>query len=233
MAATLLSYAAYGRPFLEASILYHLGRADHRHNYAIWWHSLYLLYDDCHATGVVDCRAEEGGGWQATTLGLGAMLPLAGFIMLTAFGLLYRDIPTMTFVRIEEHDGRSEIEKLRRAGRYHDRLLRRLPLCLFVTTATFVHANKVLTAQYFVWYLALLPLITPRLKFQSRGLTKLALAAVTLWVAALLSWLGFAYRLEFLGHDVWMALWLASMFFFVTSMGLIALIVRAHKEESL
>ena len=35
-----------------------------------------------------------------------------------------------------------------------------LSFCLFVS-AVFVHAGKVLTAQYFLWYLALLPLAWP------------------------------------------------------------------------
>ena len=34
---TALSFAHFGDPFLQESLVYHLGRTDHRHNYSIWW----------------------------------------------------------------------------------------------------------------------------------------------------------------------------------------------------
>ena len=54
--------------------------------------------------------------------------------------------------------------------------------------------TQVVTAQYFVWYFSLLPLVVPHLSWPlPRGL----LLSSGVWVAAQLHWLGWAYQLEF------------------------------------
>lgn len=68
-----------------------------------------------------------------------------------------------------------------------------------------VHAAQVCTAQYFVWWLSLLPLSLPHIRWPPpKGL----LLAGVLWGAAQLHWLGWAYLLEFKvrlgqGHATW------------------------------
>jgi len=67
-----------------------------------------------------------------------------------------------------------------------------LPYALFMVTLSFVTLNKVVTAQYFAWYLVLLPLIYPSLKMSAR-----LVASAGLWVMAQLNWLAWAYLYEF------------------------------------
>jgi hypothetical protein len=70
-----------------------------------------------------------------------------------------------------------------------------LPSDVAVTVAccaTTLPALQVSTAQYFVWYFCLIPLVLPRLRL-TRGLCW----ALGCWVAAQLHWLLWGYLLEF------------------------------------
>lgn len=90
--------------------------------------------------------------------------------------------------------------------------------CLFIQTIAFVTFNKVMTSQYFIWFLIFLPgyLATSKLatkQFAARGLTILAL-----WVLSQASWLYFAYKLEFLGESTFDGgLFYLAIFFFLTN----------------
>ena len=88
-----------------------------------------------------------------------------------------------------------------------------LSLALFVLTFGFVTFNKVVTSQYFLWYLSLLPLCLPQITFSN---TK-SLAMGLSWLACQGLWLLCAYRLEFLGHNVMLHVWMASLAFFVAN----------------
>jgi phosphatidylinositol glycan class M len=59
-----------------------------------------------------------------------------------------------------------------------------------------VALNKVVTAQYFVWYLSLLPLVLPALAAQRAVSWGARGAGGAAWVAAQLHWLAWAYQLE-------------------------------------
>lgn len=92
-----------------------------------------------------------------------------------------------------------------------------LVACLFIQTFAFVAFNKVVTSQYFIWFLIFLPhyLATSRLLLQARATAVLMLV---LWVAAQASWLYFAYRLEFLGESTFDGgLLYSAVFFFLTN----------------
>src|ERR1700732_1106274 len=63
--------------------------------------------------------------------------------------------------------------------------------------------------QYFLWYLPLLPLLLPRLI-----VTPLRAAVLLLvWVGTQALWLSEAYKLEFLGRDVFFGLWVRSLIY--------------------
>ncbi|KAG0497568.1 hypothetical protein HPP92_002001 [Vanilla planifolia] len=74
------------------------------------------------------------------------------------------------------------------------RFARDLPFCLLLQTVAFVSFNKVITAQYFVWFFCLLPLVLPwsRMKIKWKGLL-----CISIWMGSQVHWLMWAYLLEF------------------------------------
>lgn len=63
-------------------------------------------------------------------------------------------------------------------------------------------------AQYFLWYLLLLPLLLPTLRSPGSPLTARKTALyICVWVGTQALWLAEAYRLEFLGENVFLGLW--------------------------
>lgn len=104
---------------------------------------------------------------------------------------------------------------------------RDLIACLFVQTFAFVTFNKVMTSQYFIWFLIFLPhyLATSKLitnRHQLRGLTMLSM-----WLLTQASWLFFAYKLEFLGESTFTGgLIKASILFFLTNCYLVKLFIE-------
>ncbi|KAK8969677.1 GPI mannosyltransferase 1 [Platanthera guangdongensis] len=100
-----------------------------------------------------------------------------------------------------------------------------LPFCLFLQTAAFVSFNKVITAQYFVWFFCLLPLILPwsRMKLKWKGLM-----CISIWMGSQLHWLMWAYLLEFKGRNVFLPLWMASILFLVASTCVWLMLIHHH-----
>lgn len=86
-----------------------------------------------------------------------------------------------------------------------------LPMAVFLQSFTMVTFNAVITSQYFVWYLAVLPLC---LKNWSRITPRAAIAYAALWLLAQGAWLLAAYMLEFRGWNTFNTIWLSGCLFF-------------------
>lgn len=71
---------------------------------------------------------------------------------------------------------------------------------LFLQTFAFVTFNKVITSQYFIWFLIFLPGFLARLQLAGSAWRK-GLAVISVWVSTQGLWLYFAYQLEFLGKS--------------------------------
>ncbi|KAM2134556.1 hypothetical protein ACFX1R_004563 [Malus domestica] len=100
-----------------------------------------------------------------------------------------------------------------------------LPFCCLVQTVAFVAFNKVMTAQYFVWFFCLLPLV---LAWSNMKLKWKGLSCIALWVGCQLHWLFWGYMLEFKGQNVFLQLWIASIIFLAANTYVLVSLIRDH-----
>lgn len=102
-----------------------------------------------------------------------------------------------------------------------------LTFALFCQTFCFVAFNKVMTAQYFTWYLCLLPLCSDRIQWSSRRM----LLSLSLLLVSILTWLGSAFTLEMLGWRSHRQVWMASVLFFVANVNLLVAILNGYRVD--
>ena len=89
-------------------------------------------------------------------------------------------------------------------------------LCLILLTMIFVVFNKVITAQYFIWYLCLMPLIVDRnLLFNEKKKKGIFLAGI--WMFFEIIWNSFSHLLEFNGKNKFIEMWLIDVCFFLVN----------------
>jgi len=176
---TYLCYRSYGAAYVDGALLYHVGRADHRHNFSLFWLPIYLV------------GSLPAGGARRSLEACLALAPFAAHAV------------AQTAVLVG--------------------LRRDLDLALFAQTFLFVAFNKVVTAQYFCWWLPFFLLAAAPVadRFEAR--------AVLLWAAAAAAWLGVAYRLEFAGDSSHDLLFGCSVAFFAAGVFLLEAVLRAAR----
>lgn len=99
-----------------------------------------------------------------------------------------------------------------------------IPFCILCQTFVFVVYNKVCTSQYFLWYLAPLALVLPKLHLTKKESFWLFL----LWSFTQGSWLLSAYFLEFKGHNTFHFVWFESLAFFCANVYFMSKCVRKY-----
>ncbi|XP_010683025.2 GPI mannosyltransferase 1 [Beta vulgaris subsp. vulgaris] len=100
-----------------------------------------------------------------------------------------------------------------------------LPFCFLVQTVAFVAFNKVITAQYFVWFFSLIPVVLPwsKMKMKWEGFF-----CILVWMGTQLHWLMWGYLLEFKGKNVFLPLWIAGLLFLAANSFVLVAIIRRH-----
>ena len=101
------------------------------------------------------------------------------------------------------------------------------PTALLLLSLLFVTFNRVITAQYTLWWIAPLLLEVPN---SSLTLTQWILLLLLLFLTQNV-WNLAAYRLEFKGEWMFRSVWIASIFYFIVHCLLLILLIRHHKED--
>ncbi|KAJ2746184.1 GPI mannosyltransferase 1 [Coemansia sp. BCRC 34301] len=96
----------------------------------------------------------------------------------------------------------------------------------FAQTFAFVAYNKVCTAQYFMWYMCFLPVIWP---YNSQRLVFKGLVLLGVWFGTQALYLQQAYRLEFLGENTFVHLWIAGLVIFAANNWILQQIIATQK----
>lgn len=81
-------------------------------------------------------------------------------------------------------------------------------------------------SQYFLWYLLFLPLLLPQLSLSRNQ----ALMCGGVWIGTQALWLTEAYKLEFLGHNVFFGLWMRGLIYVVGNCWVLVEIMAAYDK---
>mmetsp|Transcript_6824 Transcript_6824/g.13108 ORF Transcript_6824/g.13108 Transcript_6824/m.13108 type:complete len:469 (-) Transcript_6824:294-1700(-) len=107
-----------------------------------------------------------------------------------------------------------------------------LTFCLFLQTLVFVAQNKVITAQYFTWYLCLLPFCVSALRWDQPTIRRRLVRAVASLLISVVLWLGSAYLLEMQGWAVHRLVWIASVLFYAAHANLVCAFLDVATPQS-
>ena len=192
---TWLAVHIYGEIALQEGLVYHFSRVDHRHNYSMYWYWIYLA-----RARTADAAMARFVNAAATTSGMFSLATLGRLLLIPQAFLL-----AFSSVGMAPHNGQ-------------------LGSTLFVQTYLFVTHNKVITAQYFTWYLCLLPLCNSTTGGRMKS-SKVVRASILLVVSILL-WLGSAYGLEMQGMAFHRIVWLASVLYFFANVNMMGALLE-------
>nr|CAH7739068.1 unnamed protein product [Callosobruchus chinensis] len=96
-----------------------------------------------------------------------------------------------------------------------------LNFSVLTQTIVFIIYNSVLTSQYFVWIMAVLPLCLWQIKITKKS----ALFLILIWFVAQAVWLLPAYLLEFQGHNTFLFIWIQSVSFFCANIAILGRLI--------
>ncbi|XP_059045743.1 GPI mannosyltransferase 1 [Achroia grisella] len=99
-----------------------------------------------------------------------------------------------------------------------------LSFALFSQAVVLVAFNSVMTSQYFVWFLSLLPLVVHNMKI----IPAKALILTVIWICAQGAWLFYAYLLEFKCRQVFIFIWLKSIVFFCSNIFVLGQLIKSY-----
>ena len=204
---TYLVYKKFGDEFLEHAYFYHMVRSDHRHNFSVWNMVLYMEQ-------IPEVIKQDLFVVNNNKLGPLNMNVIFDNKFLSTFPQLAICFIVPLILFFKETTKSDITEKLIKI--------------ISIQTMLFVHFNKVITSQYFIWYLTYLPFFIDYFmdQFEKKeyfGLVKLAAA----WVSGQAVWLLFGFLLEFKNKNVFIQLFVAGCTMLITNVYVICKLIES------
>jgi len=192
---TGLAYHLYGLKYINEAWIYHFTRKDSQHNFSIYFYLYHLGFSPLIESFIARI----------------AFIPQILVIIFTVKWYLLDSI--IVGQRLRENSASLSVGE--------QVLFAKFLFACFCQTFMFVHLNKVITSQYFLWYLCLFPLTFPFLHgIFLRG--RQHLVTLFWWLTGQGIWLLTAYLLEFRRMTALLpVVWTASLLFLSINMWII------------
>lgn len=145
------------------------------------------------------------------------------FSVLFYYSYLIMDNPIVDVVKLITHI--CEFSLLFALSLTFGRQPQTLPFALFSQAVVLVAFNSVMTSQYFIWFISLLPLVIHSFAMERRK----GLLLCVVWAMAQTAWLTFAYLLEFKCREVFIFIWLKSVVLFCGHIFVLSKMIRAYE----
>lgn len=192
---TYVMFLKFGDAFLENTYFYHVLRSDHRHNFSVWNIILYMeqmpsLTKQHIQQSFIDTKKGNFSVLQNVIFDNKALslFPQLFLCIIVPIILLF---------------------KKKQAANKNKRFIILIQV-ITIQTMLFVHFNKVITSQYFIWYLTFLPFFIEYIvKLFKENRSKL-IKLIVVWVISQVIWLYFGFLLEFKNKNCFVGLFLAS-----------------------
>lgn len=204
---TYVVYKKFGNEFLEHTYFYHMIRSDHRHNFSVWNMVLYMEQ-------IPQVIKQDAFLVNNKKYGFFEINKILNNKSLSTLPQLFicTIVPIMLFFK--KTNSSNSLEKLIKA--------------IAIQTMLFVHFNKVITSQYFIWYLTYLPFFVDYFieKFNDKKYFELIKLAI-IWISSQGVWLLFGFMLEFQNKNVFVELFVAGCFMLIGNVYVISKLIEA------
>lgn len=206
LSITYLVYTKFGDEFLEHTYFYHMIRSDHRHNFSVWNMVLYMEQIPQVIKQDLFVNNNQYGFFKIDKILDNKSLSTIPQLFICTI------VPIILFFK--ETNTSNSLEKLIKI--------------IAIQTMLFVHFNKVITSQYFIWYLTYLPFFVDYFidKFTNKKYVELIKLA-SVWILSQGVWLLCGFMLEFKNKNVFVELFVAGCVMLIGNVYVIGKLIEA------
>ncbi|XBW36019.1 hypothetical protein QEN19_001594 [Hanseniaspora menglaensis] len=195
---TYLVYLKFGYEFIEHTYLYHIIRSDHRHNFSVWNMVLYmeqmpsLIKQNTNNIFIKNYGSNTLKHIYYNVLNNKNLSSVPQFLNCILIPILI--LVKKSFKIQKKHEMKPFITLIQ---------------VIAVQTMFFVHFNKVITSQYFIWYLTYIPFFSLHVVDLFKNNKIRLIKLILVWILSQAVWLYFGFQLEFKNQNCFISLFCA------------------------